>query len=129
MENYVAARESFAFETTLSGRAYLRLIERLKGEGWRVELLYLALPSVELSKLRVAERVAHGGHDIPVADIERRFPRSLYNLLHVYGPAVSRLQCFYNAGSLPELIFEQQGDARQIMNAALYTLLQRESES
>lgn len=129
IENYVAARESFAFETTLSGRTYLRLIERLKGEGWRVELFYLALPSVELSKLRVAERVAHGGHNIPMADIERRFPRSLYNLLHVYGAVVSRVQCFYNAGPSPELIFEQQGDERRIINDALFALLQQESES
>lgn len=128
IESYVAVRESFAFETTLSGRTYLRLIERLKGEGWRVELFYLALPSVELSKLRVAERVAHGGHNIPLADIERRFPRSVYNLLHVYGSVVSRVQCFYNAGPTPELIFEQRRDARRIINDALFTLLQQESE-
>jgi predicted ABC-type ATPase len=73
------AREgrNFAFETTLSGRGYLRLIRRLRGLGWRVELLYLALPNVELSRQRVAERVAHGGHAIAPADIARRFPRSL----------------------------------------------------
>ena len=33
--------------------------------GWRVELIYLALPNPEMAKLRVAERVSHGGHDIP----------------------------------------------------------------
>ena len=76
----IVFRKDFAFETTLSGRGYLRLIKRLKKEGWQVELLYLALPSVELSKLRVLERVEHGGHNIPVKDIERRFPRSLSNL-------------------------------------------------
>jgi predicted ABC-type ATPase len=128
IENYVATRESFAFETTLSGRTYLRLIERLKSEGWQVELIYLALPNVALSKLRVAERVTHGGHNIPVADIERRFPRSLYNLLHVYGVAVSRARCFYNAGSTPELIFVQQGNDRRVMNDTLFALLQQESK-
>jgi predicted ABC-type ATPase len=54
--------EDFAFETTLSGRAYLRLIADLREQGWWVELVYLALPSAEMSRLRVAERVAHGGH-------------------------------------------------------------------
>jgi len=44
---------------------YLRLIARLKSTGWRVELIYLALPNVEMSSLRVAERVAHGNHNIP----------------------------------------------------------------
>ena len=80
IEERIAAHEGFAFETTLAGRTYLRLVERLHTEGWRVELLYLALPSVEMSKLRVAERVAHGGNNIPVTDIERRFPRSLSHL-------------------------------------------------
>ena len=127
IENYVAARENFAFETTLSGRTYLRLIERLKHEGWQVELMYLALPDVAMSRLRVAERVTHGGHNIPVVDIERRFPRSVYNLLNVFGHAVSRVRCFYNAGPAPDLIFEQQGDERRIWNDALFAMLQQES--
>lgn len=59
-------------------------MRRLRSQGWRAELIYLALPSMEMSRLRVAERVAHGGHDIPVADIERRFARSLANLLEVF---------------------------------------------
>ncbi|MBE9062392.1 zeta toxin family protein [cf. Phormidesmis sp. LEGE 11477] len=83
IENRIQSKQNFAFETTLSGRSYLKLIRRLHTEGWLIELLYLALPSVETSKLRVAERVAHGGHSIPMRDIERRFPRSLRNLLRV----------------------------------------------
>ena len=128
IEHYVASRESFAFETTLSGRAYLRLIERLKSEGWQIELIYLALANVALSKSRVAERVAHGGHNIPLADIERRFPRSLYNLLHVYGSVVHRARCFYNAGPTPKLIFEQRGDERRVVDDALFKLLEQESK-
>jgi len=65
IEEHMSAKEDFAFETTLSGRSYLRLIQRLQAEGWQVGLIYLALPSVELSTLRVAERVAHGGHRTP----------------------------------------------------------------
>ena len=62
----IQARQDFAFETTLSGRSYLKLIKRLHEEHWWVELIYLALPNVEMSKLRVAERVAHGGHDTTI---------------------------------------------------------------
>lgn len=69
LETRIVARNSFAFETTLAGRSYLRLVERLRQLGWRVELIDLALPSAEMSALRVAERVAHGGHSIPLADI------------------------------------------------------------
>jgi predicted ABC-type ATPase len=120
IEEHIASREDFAFETTLAGRTYLRLIERMQKDGWQVELIYLALPSVEMSKLRVAERVAHGGHNIPQQDIERRFPRSLHNLLHAFSHAVNRCVCFMNDGANPVLVFEQQGENRDIIDELYY---------
>lgn len=111
---HVAARHDFGFETTLAGRAYLRLIEKLRAAGWRVELMYLALPDVDMAKLRVAERVQHGGHDIPVPDIERRFSRSLGNLFERYAALVDRTVCLLNSGERPELVFTQQRDRREV---------------
>ncbi len=129
IEQHVAAGRDFAFETTLAGRGHLRLIRHLRSAGWRVELLYLALPSVELSRLRVAERVAHGGHSIAEADIVRRFPRSLRNLLDLYANAVNHTQCFLNSGAIPEMVFVQDGDQRTIFNEAVYDQLVREAKS
>ena len=119
----VAARENFAFETTLAGRSYLRLIEQLHRDGWRVELIYLALPSAEMSKLRVAERVDHGGHNIQILDIERRFPRSLRHLLDDFSHRVNRCTCFMNDGESPVLVFEQRGYERDIVHDNYYQLL------
>jgi len=127
IEAHIAAKEDFAFETTLSGRSYLRLIKRLCNEGWRVELVYLALPSVEMSRLRVAERVAHGGHNIPVRDIERRFPRSLNNLFDLFCHAVNHCICFMNDGGEPVLLFEQYGENRKIVHETLYQRLLKET--
>jgi predicted ABC-type ATPase len=128
IELAIASAEDFAFETTLSGRSYLRLIERLRKTGWRVELIYLALPNVEIYRLRVAERVAHGGHDIPLADIARRFPRSLRNLLQVFGTRVDSARCFMNAGAEPELLFQQRGDERAVIHPHWFAHLTQESE-
>ena len=36
IEHHVAESRDFAFETTLSGRGYLRLVRRLRSAGWRV---------------------------------------------------------------------------------------------
>jgi predicted ABC-type ATPase len=119
IERHIAARHDFSFETTLSGRGYLRLIKRLRASGWRVELIYLALPTVEMARMRVAERVRHGGHDIPAADIERRFVRSLKNLFEVYSAAVDRTVCFLNSGECPEILFTQAGEHRSVRQAAL----------
>ena len=127
IEERIAAHADFAFETTLAGRTYLRLIERLRADGWRVELIYLALPSVEMSKLRVAERVAHGGHNIPLADIERRFPRSLRHLLNDFSHRVDSCTCFMNDGESPVLVFEQRGSDRDIVHDDYYQLLLEEA--
>lgn len=127
IEERIAAREDFAFETTLAGRTYLRLVERLSADGWRVELLYLALPSIEMSKLRVAERVAHGGHNIPAVDIERRFLRSLRHLLNDFSHRVDSCTCFMNDGESPVLVFEQRGSDRDIVHDDYYQLLLEEA--
>ena len=97
--------------------------------GWRVELIYLALPSVELSGLRVAERVAHGGHDISAQAIERRFPRSLFNLFSHFAPAVSRARCFMNAGPCTVLVFEQEGSAIRIYDQSILEHLKKEART
>ncbi|MCK2041606.1 hypothetical protein KZO83_02720 [Chromohalobacter sp. TMW 2.2308] len=129
IEEAIGEEEDFAFETTLAGRGYSKLVERLLAEGWRVELVYLALPSLDMSKLRVAERVSHGGHNIPLKDIQRRFPRSLHNLLTLYAPLVSRTRCFMNSGGAPEPVFEQCGEDRQVLNERLFNVLTREARS
>lgn len=99
------ARLDFGFETTLSGLGHWQRIRRLRADGWRVELIYLALSDPATARQRVAERAAHGGHDIPVADIERRFERSLRNLFGYYVDAVDRTLCFVNETEVPETVF------------------------
>jgi predicted ABC-type ATPase len=127
IENHIQNRQSFAFETTLSGRSYLKLIDRLQVDGWQVELIYLALPNVAMSKMRVAERVIHGGHNIPQQDIERRFPRSLQNLLTEFSLVVDSTRCYMNSSETPELIFVQQRDNRTIINPTLFNQLTQQA--
>jgi len=123
IDSHIKERVNFAFETTLSGRSYLKLIKQLKNDGWLVELIYLALPSAEMSKMRVLERVVHGGHNIPVKDIERRFPRSLHNLLTEFSYLAHQTRCFMNDSEVPTLIFIQQENNREIINEPLFNHL------
>ncbi|MEN9865677.1 MAG: hypothetical protein RL748_1267 [Pseudomonadota bacterium] len=129
IEDCISAQQDFAFETTLAGRSYLKLIDRLKATGWRVELIYLALPSAELSSLRVAEPVKHGGHNIPATDIARRFPRSLYNMFNLFAPRVDQTICFMNNENVPELIFEQTGLQRDVQRPDFLNLLLQEAQA
>jgi predicted ABC-type ATPase len=96
--------ESFAFETTLSGRGYAAMIRRWKRAGYRVALFFLELPRVELAIERVADRVAQGGHDIPEAVIRRRFAAGKRNFLNLYKPLADAWRHYDNAGDSPLLI-------------------------
>jgi predicted ABC-type ATPase len=77
MEQLIQEQKSFAFETTLSGLTYLKLIEKAKAEGYAVTLFFVYLNSVLLAKERVAIRVSKGGHSIPPEVIERRYEKGL----------------------------------------------------
>lgn len=125
----IGARRDFGFETTLAGKGYLNLIKRLRTDGWRLELIYLALPNIELALNRVAERVLHGGHDIPKKDVERRFPRSLENFLGEYANLVDRAVCYYNAGSEPVLIFTQRQAQRVVSEPELLRKLEEQKSN
>jgi predicted ABC-type ATPase len=76
----LARKEDFVVETTLSGNRPIRLMEEAKALGYRVELVFVCLDSVERSIKRVDFRVKVGGHDIPTEVILRRFPRVFANL-------------------------------------------------
>ena len=75
-----AAGTSFAFETTLSGRAHLTTLEALRATGYGLSLYYLWIPDPAALPMRIRHRVLLGGHDVPAADVLRRFARSRANL-------------------------------------------------
>ncbi len=128
IEAALKAREDFAFETTLSGRGYLKLIDQLRAEAWSVELHYIALPSAEFSKSRVAERVRHGGHNIPATDISRRFPRSLRNLLNDYRMRVDRCLCYMGGEGVARPVFRQSGGKCVVYDDALFETIKALAE-
>lgn len=94
----------FAFETTLAARTFARFLRNCKDKGYRVNLIYVWLNSPELAVLRVAKRVASGGHNIPQDIIRRRYQRSLYNLTELYLPLADRFQIYDNSKSQNSLV-------------------------
>jgi predicted ABC-type ATPase len=82
----ILRRETFALESTLSGKTYVRLFKEAKRLGYEIELHYLWIPSAILAVARVRQRVQLGGHNVPALDVRRRFKRSLVHLLSDYLP-------------------------------------------
>ena len=98
IDRLASARESFAFESTLSGRSYLSRIRRWKASGYRIEILFLKLDSPNLALARIRARVKQGGHPVPRADVLRRFERSWRNFLHQYRPLADAWAIYDNSG-------------------------------
>lgn len=104
LSRLVKAGQDFAFETTLSGRTYLKLLAQWKAEGYRIEMVFLSLPSPGLAFQRIAARVRQGGHDVPRADVVRRFHRSWKNFLSEYRDLADKWSNYDNSGPVPKLI-------------------------
>jgi predicted ABC-type ATPase len=77
---YIQSDCSFIVETTLAGNTYLNLVREVKALGWVASLTYIGIDDPATNIQRVRSRVKLGGHDVPVADIVRRYERSLVNL-------------------------------------------------
>ena len=116
----VEKRCDFAFETTLSGRSYIRLLEDLRTNEWRIVLFYLWIPSAEFSRLRVLQRVQDGGHDIPDEAIARRYNRTVSNLLNVFPRLCDEIICYDNSHPEPLPVFVDSQGSRQVLNEMLY---------
>ncbi|MEI9906310.1 MAG: hypothetical protein WDN06_22180 [Asticcacaulis sp.] len=71
----------------------------------------------------MAERVSHGGHNIPSSDIERRFPRSLRNLFDSYRMVVNRCVCYLNVEGQAEKVFAQSGDKLIVFDQHIFEAL------
>jgi len=104
IREHARAGRSFAFETTLSGLLYTRLIPRWRHQGYRVKLIYLKLATSELALSRVAARVLQGGHGVPAEVVVRRFAAGWRNFERVYKPLVDSWALYDNSGDAPVLI-------------------------
>jgi len=106
VDRLVAERRDFAFESTLSGRAYLSKIKDWKIAGYRIEIIFLKLTSPKLSIKRITDRVRQGGHFIPSADVKRRFKRGWDNFIRLYRPLADEWAVYDNSGETFILIEE-----------------------
>jgi len=118
---FVAQKKTFAFESTLSGITYVSLLKQARHEGYRIHAHYLWLPNPAMAISRVRDRVKLGGHNVPVADIRRRFGRSLKNFVHTYAPLADRWAVWDNQTSAPLLMAESRTCPHDQLRAILLT--------
>jgi predicted ABC-type ATPase len=104
LDRLANGRTSFAFETTLSGRAYVKRLAKWKRSGYRIEIAYLWINSPQLALKRIAARVRQGGHDVAHDDVLRRFGRSWTNFGRTYRSLADAWWVYDNSGITPKLL-------------------------
>ncbi len=108
----------------LTAESYLRLIRRLKDQGYAVHFFFFWVSSVDLALSRIKGRVSEGGHDVPESDVRRRFDRSIKNFLVLYRALADSWFLFDNSLRTPSVIaLEEQGGLRMMKPHAYDTLV------
>ena len=108
--DYVRKGESFAFETTLSGRSYARMIPNWQAKGYWVRLCFLRLPTADMAVARVRNRVCEGGHNVEEDVVRRRFSAGWRNFQQIYKDVVDEWRLYDATGEFPNLIAEGVND-------------------
>jgi len=106
IKRHASSGESFAFETTLSGRTYAQMIPEWQRMGYKIKLIFLYLPDVLTAIERVKNRVRQGGHNVPEQTIRRRYKKGWYNFQHFYKQLADAWVLFDNSGEKPKLLGE-----------------------
>jgi len=116
----------FAFETTLSGKTYVRLIRDLKKRGYQIHLCFLWLSNVKLALNRIAERVQKGGHNVPEGVVRRRFGKGIYNLFNIYRPLLDFWILVDNSSPVPDIISFEKSGKLTIVNEEMFSKIIKE---
>jgi len=98
LQKAIHERLDFAFETTLGGGTMTGLLADAAAAGFEVRVFYVGLDSPQAHLDRVRNRVEAGGHDIPEADIRRRWRHSRLNLIQLL-PALTELRVYDNSAA------------------------------
>lgn len=128
IHEFAGQHADFAFETTLSGKTYASLLQQLKQRGYLIHLFFLWIPSVELALVRIKERVAKGGHDVPAMDVRRRFGRSVQNFLRIYRPLLDSWMVFNTSVAPPALIAKEESGKLIVTDADVFARIFKNAE-
>lgn len=97
----IAEKEDFTFETVLSSKYKLDILEKARAEGYFIKCIFVLTVDPLINVARVEARVASGGHDVHREKIVKRYYKALDNIsrlleicdiLHVYDNTVEPIR-------------------------------------
>ena len=105
-EKCLENRSSLIFETVLSAPDKIDFIRQAKQQDYFIRLFFIGTDNPKINALRIAQRVMHGGHDVPIQKIISRYYKSIANCV-LLSKIVDRLYVYDNSieNGLTELLF------------------------
>ncbi|HEY9248128.1 MAG TPA: AAA family ATPase [Rariglobus sp.] len=125
LRELTAQRQNFSFETTLSGRAYAPLLREMRAAGYRIRMDFLWIPQLGITRQRVRQRVAKGGHNIPDEVQQRRFQLGIRNLATLYRPLLDHWRLYDNTFARPHLVAEEEDGELRVADAGRLALIEQ----
>ena len=110
----------FAFESTLSGLAYAPFLQKLKLQGYEIHIFFLWIPSEILAMARIRERVKQGGHNVPSADVKRRYKKSIENFRLRYKTLADYWFIIDNSTEAPSIVAQGAKQETKILNPVIF---------
>lgn len=120
LDALIRSGQDFVVESTLAGRGAGRMLVRLQRAGYTVTIAFVFLASPGACLARVEERVRKGGHDVPAADVVRRYYRSKRNFWSVYRHAADYWSLVYNAGEMFQDVAAGSGGLFDVSDEMLF---------
>ncbi len=115
--NQIVQREvSFAVETTLAGKYFLRIISELRNRKYNIVLIFTFVENEQEALNRINIRVKKGGHDIPEEDVRRRYSRSKNNFWNMYRALVDGWNLFLNSEDDFSLVAAGEKDTYNVVD-------------
>ncbi|MCL1853012.1 MAG: zeta toxin family protein [Peptococcaceae bacterium] len=107
-ESLISSRKDFTFETVLSTERNIKLLDKAKFLGYRIESIFVLTADAEINVKRVEARVAKGGYDVPKDKILKRYDKSLQMLRKL--AAICDECVVVDNAVRPEIIFKNDAD-------------------
>lgn len=113
-------KQSIAFESTMAGRNWTRLIKEARSKGFEITICYVAVNHENTAIERVKSRVKVGGHSIPEFTIRRRYKRSLNLFFEHYNKLVDHWYFFDNSQKLANLVAYKENSSTHILDPIIF---------
>lgn len=121
IDDAISSGRSCVVESTLSGRSLRNHLHEASLHGYEVTIVFVFVDSADVCVARVTERVRKGGHDVPDADIRRRYGQSIRNFWAIYRNLADSWVVLYNGGSQIQDVSVGSRQELTVRDAMLHT--------